>query len=86
MEEMEQKRRREEEQLQQQDNYEHDKDSDDDGDDDGDDETDDEDDDYGPTPAAGVWAGSQKLQAESESIDNVDAQEEGPTTKKQRTE
>jgi bud site selection protein 31 len=39
-------------------------------DDEGDEETDDEtdDDDYGPSPAAGVWAGSQKLQAESEVI------------------
>jgi hypothetical protein len=39
---------------------------DDEGDEETDDETDDED--YGPSPAAGVWAGSQKLQAESEVI------------------
>jgi hypothetical protein len=39
------------------------KDSDDETDDDDDEEDDnDNDDDYGPTPAAGIWAGSQKLQ------------------------
>lgn len=38
--------------------------SDSDDDSDGD-KSDDDDDDYGPTPAAGVWAGSQKLQDES---------------------
>lgn len=40
------------------------------GDSDGDDETDDGDDedDYGPKPAAGIWAGSTKLQAESEQM------------------
>jgi bud site selection protein 31 len=32
-----------------------------------DDDTDDEDD-YGPSPAAGVWAGSKKLEAESEAL------------------
>jgi bud site selection protein 31 len=38
---------------------------------DGDDETDDDDedeDDYGPKPAAGIWAGSAKLQEESEQM------------------
>ena len=39
-------------------------------DDDGDD--DDDDDDYGPSPAAGVWAGSKRLQAESEALANDD--------------
>jgi hypothetical protein len=75
MEELQRKRREAEElkQLQQGD------------DDDGEDETDDEDDDYGPTPAAGVWAGSQKLQAESEAIAN-DEDDEGPMPKKQRTD
>ncbi|KAG7341820.1 G10 protein [Nitzschia inconspicua] len=44
---------------------------DDDDDDDDDDETDDEsdeEDDYGPTPAAGIWAGSNKLQHQSEKM------------------
>jgi bud site selection protein 31 len=63
-------------------------------DDDGEDETDDEDD-YGPTPAAGVWAGSQRLKAESEAInqgndddgeEETDDDEDGPMpAKKQRT-
>ncbi|KAL3944173.1 MAG: hypothetical protein SGBAC_001730 [Bacillariaceae sp.] len=52
---------------------------------DGDDETDDEDeegdeDDYGPKPAAGIWAGSTKLQAESELRvigDNADEDDDG---------
>ena len=39
-----------------------DEETDDDSDDD------DEEDDYGPSPAAGIWAGSQKLQAESEKL------------------
>ena len=34
----------------------------------GDSETDDDDDDYGPTPAAGVWAGGSKLESESEKL------------------
>ena len=47
----------------------------------GEDETDDDaetddDDDYGPSPAAGIWAGSQKLQAESERIADPDGEEE----------
>jgi len=33
-----------------------------------DDTTDEEDEDWGPSPAAGIWAGSQKLQAETEKI------------------
>jgi hypothetical protein len=55
-----------------------------------DDETDDEDeDDYGPSPAAGIWAGSQKLQQESEQIVDADGDEEtddeeGPPSKKVR--
>ena len=57
----------------------------DDGDDETDDDTDDEDD-YGPTPAAGVWAGSQKLEQEAEAIDTGDDEGEGPIPKKQRTE
>lgn len=41
--------------------------TDDDDNDDDDDETDNEEegDDYGPTPAAGIWAGSQKLQQQA---------------------
>jgi hypothetical protein len=42
-----------------------------------DDETDDEDDDdYGPAPSAGIWAGSQKLQQESERLVYGDGEEE----------
>jgi bud site selection protein 31 len=44
-------------------------------DDDTNDDTDDEDDDYGPSPAAGVWAGSKRLQAESEALANDDSEE-----------
>ena len=58
-----------------------------------DDDTDD-DDDYGPSPAAGIWAGSKKLEHESERIanpnenDDDDDDEEGPTPppKKARTD
>jgi len=39
------------------------------GEDETDDETDDEDD-YGPSPAAGIWAGSKKLKAETEKIED----------------
>lgn len=56
--------------------------------DDGEEETDDEetdDEDYGPTPAAGVWAASQKLQAESEALVEEEEEEE-PPSKKLRTE
>lgn len=58
----------------------------------GDSETDDDsgDDDYGPTPAAGIWAGGQKLEEESErlaiqsgEVDNDDEEEQPP--KKQKT-
>lgn len=56
----------------------------DEGDEETDDETDDED--YGPSPAAGVWAGSQKLQAESEALAEADGEEEGPPSKKLRTD
>jgi bud site selection protein 31 len=48
-----------------------DSDDDDDDDDDDDEETDDgsdEGEDYGPTPAAGIWAGSNKLQQQSEQM------------------
>lgn len=54
-------------------------------------ETDDEDD-YGPAPPAGIWAGSQKLQHESERIadpdgeEETDDEEEGPAPKKVRTD
>lgn len=41
-----------------------------DDDDNQNDETDDED--YGPSPAAGVWAGSKRLQEESEAVMDVD--------------
>lgn len=61
MQEMERKQREQAEREQQQD--------------DGEDETDDEED-YGPSPSAGVWAGSQRLQAESEAINNDDGEEE----------
>jgi bud site selection protein 31 len=50
-------------------------------------ETDDEsDDDYGPEPAAGIWAGSQKLEQESEQIADPNDEEEGPIQKKAKTE
>lgn len=51
-----------------------------------DEETDDED--YGPSPAAGVWAGSQKLQAESEVLveEEDGGEEEEPPSKKVRTD
>ena len=52
--------------------------------DEGEEETDDEDEDYGPTPAAGVWAGSQKLQAESEALAN-DEEDGEPLSKRQKT-
>jgi bud site selection protein 31 len=53
-----------------------------------DDETDDEgDDDYGPSPAAGIWAGSQKLEKESERIANPeDAEDDVRASKKARSE
>lgn len=59
---------------------------DDDGEEETDDETDDED--YGPSPAAGVWAGSQKLQAESEAIAEEQPEEDAdePSSKRLRTE
>ena len=67
--------------------------NDSDGDEETDDETDDEDD-YGPSPAAGIWAGSQKLQAETAKIedeaaggnDKGDNDGQQPTTKKARHE
>ncbi len=57
-------------------------------DDEDDDDTDDEDD-YGPSPAAGIWAGSKKLEAQSQKIaDGEDdyGDDEGRPTKKSRTE
>lgn len=71
-----------------------DEDDDDDGDapTDDDAETDDDsnDDDFGPSPAAGIWAGSKKLEQESEHIadpDDDDNDEDGPAPpKKARTE
>lgn len=55
-------------------------------DDNGNEETDDDtdDDDYGPTPVAGIWAGSQKLEQEAEADEDED--NERPMPKKQRTE
>jgi len=64
-------------------------DEDDAGESETDDETDDEDD-YGPSPAAGVWAGSKKLEAEAEAIAEGDCDdendEESRPTKKLRAE
>jgi bud site selection protein 31 len=54
-----------------------DNEADDDDSDEEDDATDDDDDDdYGPSPAAGIWAGSQKLQGETEQITNPGEGEE----------
>jgi hypothetical protein len=65
MEELERKRQREEEEEQ----LLNQKDAGGDGGGEGDSETDDsDDDDYGPTPAAGIWAGGNKLQEESERL------------------
>ena len=55
---------------------------------------DDEDDDYGPSPAAGIWAGSQQLQKESERIaqpddageEETDDEEEERPSKKARAD
>lgn len=53
-----------------------------DGDEETDDDTDDEDD-YGPSPAAGIWAGSQKLQAETDKVaEGEEEEEEQPAAKK----
>lgn len=64
--------------LQRQGEEESDDNDDDDDDQETDDDTDDDDDDdYGPSPAAGIWAGSQKLQEESEKLaDPEDAGDE----------
>lgn len=43
------------------------------------DDDNDDDDDYGPTPAAGIWAGSQKLQHESERMADCDGEGEEET-------
>jgi len=55
------------------------------GDSETDDETDDEDD-YGPSPAAGVWAGSKKLQAESEALLDDGEDDESRPNKKLRSD
>jgi len=57
--------------------------NDNDGESDTDDEDTDDEDDYGPSPAAGVWAGSKKLEAESESLvdGEINEGEERPTKK-----
>ena len=53
----------------------------------GDEETDDEEEDYGPTPAAGVWAGSKKLEHEADAaFDDGDMEDGGPQRKKKRTD
>ncbi|KAI2489852.1 G10 protein [Fragilaria crotonensis] len=88
MVEIERKRKAEEERHAQDggdDDSTDDNDEDDNNNDDGEAETDDEDDDYGPTPAAGVWAGSQKLQAESDALADNQGHEEEHLPKKQRT-
>jgi hypothetical protein len=88
MEEIERKRKAEEERHAQDggdDDSTDDNDDDDNNNDDGEAETDDEDDDYGPTPAAGVWAGSQKLQTESDALADNQGHEEEHAPKKQRT-
>lgn len=63
--------------------------------DDDDASTDDEDDDdFGPSPAAGIWAGSQKLERQSEQLtypdeepqnEDDDSEEEGPAPKRVKT-
>jgi hypothetical protein len=56
----------------------------DDDDDDNDNDDDDDDDDYGPSPAAGIWAGSKRLITESEVLGE---QEDGPPdSKRPKTE
>jgi len=62
-------------------------DDDDAGDSETDDDTDDEDD-YGPSPAAGVWAGSKKLEAEALEIaeGDEDEHEDSRPAKKMRAE
>jgi bud site selection protein 31 len=54
-------------------------------DDDDDEETDDEDD-YGPAPTAGIWAGSEKLQLESERAADDDDDGEQETDDEQEEE
>ena len=63
LQKLEEKRRQEEAERKEAGDDETDDDSDDDSDDD-----DDSEDDYGPSPAAGVWAGSNKLQQQSEQM------------------
>jgi hypothetical protein len=83
----EERRRREEEKRK--------NDDEDDKDDEETDDDEDGDDDYGPSPVAGIWAGSQKLQQESERIADLDdageeetddEEEEERPSKKVRTE
>ena len=61
---LEQKRKEEAEKQQDEDETDEDTDDDDDGD-------------YGPTPAAGIWAGSQKLQQRSEQMIAGDGDDNG---------
>lgn len=81
-EEMEKKRQEEEEREEERRRNRRLQHEDDDSNDDHSDEEedDDDDDDFGPNPAAGIWAGSQKLQAESEAIaegeEDVESDEE----------
>lgn len=56
-------------------------------DDDASTDDDEDDDDYGPSPAAGIWAGSQKLQHESERIadPNGEAETDDEETNEDKT-
>jgi len=83
LEDLEKKRREVEEQNRKQQQEE---DGEDETDDDGEEETDEED--YGPSPTAGVWAGTKRLQTESEKIadDKLESDDEGPMPKKQRND
>ena len=85
MEELEQKRLLEEQQQQEEEERARAN-----GGGEGDSETDDDSDDedyYGPTPAAGVWAGGSKLEAESERLADggEDDDAAGPSAKKLKT-
>ncbi|KAL3912386.1 MAG: hypothetical protein SGILL_006905 [Bacillariaceae sp.] len=64
LQKLEEKRRQDEEERKKA----GDEETDDDSDDDDSDDDDDSEDDYGPSPAAGVWAGSNKLQQKSEQM------------------
>ena len=83
---LEAKRLREEEQAKKQEAQQQQAAAANNGDSDGDEETDDDtddEDDFGPSPAAGIWAGSQKLQAETDKIaEGEEDEEEQPAAKK----